>query len=111
MTITLTTSPWLTQRVETGYKIALVLFSLRGRRSSIFRTWPQSLPKTVESAPLPSRTRQPPCRTLFHRLDPLVHAATEALLPFLNHRSLFSVTVWVRSSPLNWLVTCAMRII
>ena len=86
MTVTLTTSPWLScSRSQPGKKLRLFCFPYAGGAAHIFRTWPQSLPQTVEVCPvhLPGRGNRL-AEPLFHRLDPLVHAATQALLPLLN---------------------------
>lgn len=64
--------------------LRLFCFPYAGGRASIFRTWPDSLPMTIEvcSVELPgraSRLNEPP----FTRLLPLVQALADALSPHL----------------------------
>ncbi len=65
--------------------LRLFCFPYAGGRASVFRTWPEGLPTTVEVCPvqLPgrgSRLREAP----FTRLSPLVQAIAQALLPHLD---------------------------
>jgi len=65
--------------------LRLFCFPYAGGRASLFRTWSDQLPTTVQVCPiqLPGRgshTRQPP----FTQISPLVEALAEALLPHLD---------------------------
>ncbi len=65
--------------------LRLFCFPYAGGGASIFRTWQENLPATIEVCPieLPGRgTRMG--YSLFTKLSPLLQALTEALLPYLD---------------------------
>lgn len=86
MTTTLTSAAWVTcPRPNPQARLRLFCFPYAGGWALNFRTWPESLPTTVEVCPvqLPGRgTRllEPP----FTRLEPLVQALAIALFPHLD---------------------------
>ncbi len=66
-------------------RVRLFCFPFAGGGASIYRTWPDGLPASIEtcSVQLPgreSRLREP----LFARLQPLVQSLTQILRPYLN---------------------------
>jgi medium-chain acyl-[acyl-carrier-protein] hydrolase len=77
---------WLTcPRLNPQARMRLFCFPYAGGGASIFHTWPNKLPTTVEvyAVHLPgrgNRLREPP----FTRLAPLVQALTDVLLPHLT---------------------------
>ncbi|YAF94031.1 MAG: thioesterase II family protein [Nodularia sp. CChRGM 3473] len=65
--------------------VRLFCFPYAGGSSLIFRTWSDSLPKTVEVCPIELPGRGTQMRTaLFSQLEPLVNAIASALFPHLN---------------------------
>lgn len=81
-----TTNSWFAcPKPNPQASLRLFCFPYAGGRASVFRTWPDDLPTTVEVCPvqLPgrgSRLREAP----FTRLLPLVQAIAQAILPHLD---------------------------
>jgi medium-chain acyl-[acyl-carrier-protein] hydrolase len=77
---------WVTFfKANSGSVMRLFCFPYAGGGSSIFRNWEQSLPRGVELCPveLPGRGKRIG-EIPFTHITPMVEAAAEALLPFLN---------------------------
>ena len=72
-------------KTDSPAQIRLFCFHYAGGNATVFRTWSQHLPPTIEVFPieLPGRGRQINLPSFIH-LDPLVNAAAEALLPYLH---------------------------
>lgn len=85
MKIISTYNAWVTcPKPNPQAKLRIFCFHYAGGRASIFRTWTDSLPPTVEVCPIElpgrgTRLMEPP----FTRLQPLIQALTQALLPSL----------------------------
>lgn len=79
-------TPWLPYlKPNPEACLRLFCFPYAGGGATIYRRWPAELPRSVELCPVQipgrgSRTRERP----FTRLAPLVEAAAEALLPYLD---------------------------
>ncbi len=85
-TETITDNPWLAfARPKTSAKLRLFCFPYSGSGATIFRSWSDGLPAFVEVFPVQppgreTRLREPP----FTRITPLVQAAADGLLPYLD---------------------------
>lgn len=77
-------SAWIVRKPRPHAKVRLFCFPYAGGGASIYRVWPDALPHLDICAIQPpgreTRTREQP----FTRLDPLVDAAVEAILPLLD---------------------------
>jgi medium-chain acyl-[acyl-carrier-protein] hydrolase len=77
-------SAWIVRKPRPRAKVRLFCFPYAGGGASIYRAWPDALPHLDVCAIQPpgreTRMREPP----FTRLDPLVDAAVEAILPLLD---------------------------
>ncbi len=79
-------SPWIQYRQpKSEARLRLFCFPYAGGSASVFRSWSEGLPPQIEIWPvqLPGRERRLSERP-FERLDPLVEALMEALLPYLT---------------------------
>ncbi len=86
MNTTPTSKAWVTfPKPNPEASLRLFCFPYAGGNSSIFRTWPNSLLKTVEVSPieLPGRAAQMRLAP-FTRLEPLVQTVAQDLMPYLN---------------------------
>ncbi|MDM9379441.1 thioesterase II family protein [Chlorogloeopsis sp. ULAP01] len=86
MTTIQTFNSWVTYpKLNPQASVRLFCFPYAGGSSLIFRTWSDSLPKTVEVCPIELPGRGTQMRTApFPRLEPLVGAIAPALIPHLN---------------------------
>jgi len=82
----LNTNPWtLSFNPNEQARLRLFCFPYAGGGASIYRQWPQALPKEVEICPITLPGREMRLREKsYTRLTPLVEALTEALEPSLD---------------------------
>jgi medium-chain acyl-[acyl-carrier-protein] hydrolase len=86
ITETITNNPWLAfARPKAGAKLRLFCFPYSGSGATIFRSWFDGLPAFVDVFPVQppgreTRLREPP----FTRITPLVQAAADGLLSYLD---------------------------
>lgn len=79
-------SPWISlRRLNPNARVRLFCFPYAGGGALIYRSWQEGFPPSIEVCPvqLPGRGERMSERP-FSRIEPLVEAAAEALLPFFD---------------------------
>jgi medium-chain acyl-[acyl-carrier-protein] hydrolase len=85
------TTPWLSSFLSNPQAdLRLFCFPYAGASSVVFREWPAYLPRYVEVCPVQLTGRGRRLKEeLYTRMPPLVHAAAEALQPYLDKPFVF----------------------